>query len=93
MFFRRLFERLSPDDRAERWRQEHSHWLTDALSQPTRTYPRIPTARVNQERAVSTGELREEGGFRHLMATPTGRAWAERWWNDLFARVDGPGED
>lgn len=90
MFFRRLLERLTPDDRAERWRQEHSRWLTGALSRSARgaAYPRIPTARVSEERAVSTGERRPDEGFRALMATPAGRAWAERWWDETFTNLD-----
>ncbi len=89
MFFRRMWERLDPDDRAERWRQEHARWLTAALyNSPPREFPRIPTARVSHERAVSTGELRQEGGFGALMKTPEGRAWAQRWWDDAFACVD-----
>jgi hypothetical protein len=51
----------------ERMIQEHSIWLTAALT-TARPVPRIPTLRVS------------DGGFARLMTLPAGRYRAERWW-------------
>jgi hypothetical protein len=60
---------------AERFRREHSAFLTRALLGGPR-YPTIPTRRV------------ADGGFDALTRTPAGRARASRWWAAIFWRMD-----
>ena len=62
-------------DASERFRAEHSRFLTFALRWPSR-YPRIPTKRVS------------DGGFERLLARRSGREWADRWWTTAMDRVD-----
>lgn len=59
----------------EKARRLHSAWLTRALAEPSR-FPRIPARPVR------------DGGFRRLVATPRGRAWADGWWSDTFDTLD-----
>lgn len=60
---------------AERFRRQHSLWLTRAATS-RKEYPRIPV------RAVGAG------GFTRLMTRPGGPALAERWWASALRRVD-----
>lgn len=73
----RWFSRRDPRIASERFRAEHSRWLTHAMLSGKR-YPRIPTRLVSR------------GGFGPLMSRPEGSEIADRWWNDAFQRVDDP---
>ncbi|MCC5824367.1 MAG: hypothetical protein LAT64_12035 [Phycisphaerales bacterium] len=60
---------------SERFRAEHSAWLSYAML-TGRSYPRIPTRRA------------DEGGFDGLRARPGGLARAAEWWRAALARVN-----
>jgi hypothetical protein len=60
---------------SERFRAEHSAWLTLAML-TGRAYPRIPTKRTDQ------------GGFDALRRRPGGLARAAAWWRAALAKVD-----
>ena len=60
----------------ERARRQHSAWLTHAMADPRRAFPRIPTRPVR------------EGGFSAVTATSAGRAWADAWWIGTFDEMD-----
>jgi len=60
---------------AERFRREHSLWLTRAML-THRAYPRIPSRRV------------EAGGFEALRAREGGPGRAAAWWAAALTRVD-----
>lgn len=64
-------------DAGERFRAEHSRFLTLAL-RSGRKYPRIPTKRVDQ------------GGFSGLMKLSEGEKRASMWWTAAMNRVDDP---
>lgn len=57
----------------QRMAMEHSAWLTRVLGSRHQP-PRIPVRKVS------------EGGFAAMMATPSGRFRAERWWERTLAR-------
>lgn len=57
--------------RGEAMRRVHSAWLTRALQRGSRP-PRIPTRKV------------EDGGWKTLMDTPEGRAWAQDFWDETL---------
>lgn len=61
---------------AERFRREHSLWLTRAMLTGT-PYPRIPSRRV------------DAGGFDGLRRREGGPGRAERWWSAALTRVEG----
>lgn len=61
---------------AEKARRLHSAWLTHALNDPS-ALPRIPVRPVSR------------GGFAAIVASPGGRAWADRWWSGAFHQVEG----
>jgi hypothetical protein len=71
----RWFNRRDTRLAGERFRAEHSRWLTHAMLSGKR-YPRIPTRKVSQ------------GGFDAMMSRPDGPHTAERWWIAAFQRVD-----
>lgn len=58
-----------------RARKTHEDWLNRALDEPDGAIPRIPSKRA------------DFGGWERLLATPTGRRRAERWWEVALARV------
>ena len=58
-----------------RARKTHEDWLNRAIHEPEGTVPRIPRKRA------------DFGGWERLLATPTGRRRAERWWEVALARV------
>lgn len=60
---------------SERFRAEHSAWLTLAML-TGRAYPRIPTKRTDL------------GGFDALRRRPGGLARAAAWWRAALAKVD-----
>lgn len=60
---------------AERFRREHSLWLTQAML-TGRAYPRIPSRRV------------DAGGFDGLRAREGGGRRAGAWWAAALTRVD-----
>lgn len=60
---------------SERFRAEHSAWLTLAML-TGRAYPRIPTKRADR------------GGFDDLRSRPGGLARAAAWWRAALARVN-----
>jgi len=60
----------------ERFRAEHSRFLSAALTRPE-AYPRIPSKRVS------------EGGYDRLMASDSGREHTRRWWSIALERVGG----
>ncbi len=62
-------------DPGEAARQRHALWLTAALRSGL-SVPEIPVRPVR------------EGGFAPTMASPEGRAWAERWWSDTLSLSD-----
>ncbi len=77
----RLLERglLDAETPTERAIREHSSWLTRAVAawkSGQDTTPRIPVREVS------------EGGFSELVASPTGRAWADRWWESTLVGLD-----
>ncbi len=61
-------------DAGERFRAEHSAWLTLAMMSG-RKYPRIPAKRADL------------GGYDRLMATRSGRDRSARWWRLALARI------
>ena len=63
------------DRRAWLARRIHEAWLSRAV-ESGRAYPQIPLRPVS------------EGGFGPVVATPTGRAWAEGWWSEALGQVD-----
>lgn len=71
------FQRRRIQDAGERFREEHSRFLTLAL-RSRRRYPLIPTKRV------------DTGGFSGLMKLPDGQKRAEMWWAGAIRRVDEP---
>ncbi|MEM0983045.1 MAG: hypothetical protein AAGI17_03740 [Planctomycetota bacterium] len=58
----------------ERFRAEHSRFLTIALRRPN-AYPRIPAKPVR------------EGGFSVLTSRESGRRHTRRWWSLALDRV------
>ena len=67
-------------DIAERWRDEHSAWLTAAMKVLERekyAFPRIPLRRVDQ------------GGFGPLLSRPRGTKICERWWRRALRTITG----
>ncbi len=60
----RWFNRRDPRFASERFRQEHSRWLSHAMLSGKR-YPRIPTRLVSR------------GGFSEMLNQPGGRVLAE----------------
>jgi hypothetical protein len=76
-----MFRRLFFDDfsiRAEFARRLTSAWLTRALRAGA-GLPRIPTRRVAEDWS---------GGYSSIVATPEGRAWADRWWAEALDAVE-----
>jgi hypothetical protein len=69
--FWEMFSLSNLADHAAEMRRRHSAWLTRAMRRPSR-YPRIPTRRVS------------DGGFSAVVATPTGREWADQWWAETL---------
>lgn len=61
-------------DAGERFRAEHSAWLTLAMMSGRR-YPRIPAKKV------------ELGGYDRLLERQSGRRHAARWWQLALARI------
>lgn len=59
----------------ERFRAEHSAWLTLAML-TGRPYPRIPTKRTDL------------GGYEGLRRRPGGLARAAAWWRAALSRVN-----
>lgn len=75
--FRELFpSRGGLISAGERARRLHGAWLTRALADPRRRFPRIPTRPVR------------DGGFSAVTATPAGRAWATAWWAGAFDELE-----
>ncbi|MBL8875947.1 MAG: hypothetical protein JNM86_09155 [Phycisphaerae bacterium] len=60
---------------AQRMRDEHSAWLTEALRRSQFDLPRIPLRRA------------DEGGFNDLTDSPRGRAVCERWWRRALRAI------
>jgi len=56
---------------AVRMRRTHERWLTRALAAEV-PLPRIPARLVS------------EGGFARELASPAGRRWILRWWEDTL---------
>jgi len=56
-------------------RKAHERWLTKAL-RTGRPSTRIPTRQTKL------------GGFDHILLTPGGREWADKWWADSFNSPD-----
>jgi hypothetical protein len=71
-----LFRTLLLETAGERARRLHGAWLTRALTDSSRAYPRIPVRPVH------------EGGFAAVTATVAGRAWADGWWGQALERVE-----
>lgn len=69
------FRRRAPLTVGQRMILEHARWLTKALKRKNQL-PRIPVRKVS------------EGGFVRLMATPSGRYRAERWWEKTLQHLD-----
>ena len=74
---RGLLSRFDRRGAGARFRQEHSRWLTHAVT-TRRPYPRIPTRRV------------ADGGFDRMMRLEHGPARASKWWSLASAGVDSP---
>lgn len=72
------FHRKRILDAGERFRAEHSRFLTLALLSGRR-YPRIPTKRVDQ------------GGFSGLMKLSESEKRTSMWWSAAMNRLDDPG--
>ena len=70
-----FFRRRDLRSAAERFRAEHSRFLSSAMMSGRR-YPTIPTRRVR------------DGGFDAMMSRPTGPDRAERWWSAAMSRMD-----
>ena len=62
-------------DAAERFKREHSMWLTKAMLSG-REYPKIPTRPV------------ERGGYDAMRTRPGGQNRAAQWWTGALSRVD-----
>jgi len=71
------FQRKRIRDAGERFRAEHSRFLTLAL-RSGRNYPRIPTKRVDL------------GGYSGLMKLSEGEKRAAMWWATAIERIDSP---
>jgi hypothetical protein len=69
------FRRQVVRDAGERFRAEHSRFLTLAMLS-NRRYPRIPAKRADR------------GGFDAMRQRQNGEKRAEQWWGALFDRVD-----
>ena len=63
---------------SERFRAEHTAWLTMAML-TGRSYPRIPTRRI---------EIGGRGGFDGLRRRPGGLERAASWWRAALSRVN-----
>jgi len=72
---RNPFANMTILDHGRRARKAHERWLTKALRSGH------PTTRI---------PMRETrlGGFDHIMRTPGGQLWAEKWWADTFRSQD-----
>lgn len=70
-----LFGRRGVMLRGQRYRAEHSAWLTEALAGRCRSI-RIPTRPVS------------DGGFGPMTSRPGGEALARRWWQHAFENTD-----
>lgn len=71
-----FFFRSRPiEEVAQRMRDEHSRWLTEALRRGQFDLPRIPLKRA------------DEGGFSDLIETPRGREICERWWRRALRAI------
>jgi len=72
----RLFRFWRRDSReaGERFRAQHSAFLTRAVQTP-QAYPRIPVKAV------------DHGGYDRLRRVPTGPAHAALWWSTALDRV------
>lgn len=60
---------------AQRMRDEHSAWLTEALRRGQFDLPRIPVKRADQ------------GGFSELTESARGREVCERWWRRALRAI------
>lgn len=73
-----FFNRRGLRGAGERFRLEHSRWLTHAVV-TRHPYPRIPTRPVR------------DGGFDRMMRLEHGPERARRWWSLASDRVDSQG--